>query len=183
MEKIFLTYNFKLILSILFFSFLLFRFSFFFKINYKKKRHERKISTAEKVISKVNSFTGDYKNQQIISYLRKIDPYVFEELILSSLALKGFKVIRNKSYSGDEGLDGMFIDNDKLFLIQAKRYSNTINTKHINDFTLLVSRKKAAGGLFIHTGKTAVKSYQNYKNSNIEIVSGQKLINLILHKN
>lgn len=92
-------------------------------------------------------------------------------------------MIRNKSYSGDEGLDGMFINNDKLFLIQAKRYSNTINTTHINDFTLLVSRKNAAGGLFIHTGKTAVKSYQNYKNSNIEIVSGQKLINLILHKN
>lgn len=183
MEKIFLTYNFKLILFVLFFSFLLFKFSVFFKINYKKKRHERKISTAEKVISKVNSFTGDYKNQQILSYLRKIDPYVFEELILSSLALKGFEIIRNASYSGDGGLDGMFLSNEKIFLVQAKRYSNTVNSTHINDFALLVSHKKAAGGMFIHTGKTAVKSYQNYKNSNIEIVSGQKLINLILHKN
>lgn len=76
----------------------------------------------------------------------------------------------------------MFISNEKLFLVQAKRYSNTIKTTHINDFALLVTQKKAAGGYFIHTGKTAITSYQNYKNSNIQIVSGQKLIDLILNK-
>lgn len=154
---------------------------FIFKTDFKKKRHERKIITGEKVIVKLNSFTGAYKNQQILTYLRKMDPYAFEELLLSALALKGFKIVRNKSYSGDGGIDGMFIDNEKVYLVQAKRYSNLIKTSHINDFAFLVSEKKAAGGYFIHTGKTVVKSYQIYKNSNIQIVSGQKLIDLILN--
>jgi len=40
-----------------------------------------------------------------IAYLRKIDPYVFEELLLEALLSKGFKITRNKRYSGDGGID------------------------------------------------------------------------------
>lgn len=174
-------HNFKLTVSILVLIIIFIILKLFLKTDYKKKRHERKIIIGEKVIIKLNSFTGAYRNQQILTYLRKMDPYAFEELLLSALALKGFKIVRNKSYSGDGGIDGMFIDKEKVFLVQAKRYSNIIKTSHINDFAFLVSEKNAAGGYFIHTGKTAVKSYQIYKNSNIQIVSGQKLIDLILN--
>ena len=175
------SHNFKLTVSILVLIIIFIILKLFLKTDYKKKRHERKIITGEKIIVKLNSFTGVYKNQQIITYLRKIAPYAFEELLLSAFALKGFNIIRNKSYSGDGGLDGMIIENEQVFLVQAKRYSNLIKTSHIKNFALLISEKNAEGGYFIHTGKTSVKSYQNYKNSKIQIISGQKLIDLIVN--
>ena len=161
------------------FQILPFIYNKFFKFDFKKRKHKNKIITADKVILKVKSFEGEFRNQRTLSYLRKIDPYVFEELILNCFELKGFKVIRNKSYSGDGGLDGMVIETNKKFLIQAKRYSNSIKTSHIEDFSTLIFNTNADGGYFIHTGKTSVKAYDNYKNSNIKIISGQKLIDFI----
>lgn len=174
-------HNFKLTVSILVLIIIFIILKLFLKTDYKKRRHKHKIITGDRIIAKLNSFTGVYKNQQILAYLRKIDPYVFEELILSAFALKGFKIIRNKSYSGDGGLDGMILSNDDVFLVQAKRYSNLIKTAHIKDFEILICDKNATGGYFIHTGRTSGKSYQAYKNSSIEIISGQKLIDLILN--
>lgn len=174
-------HNFNLTISILVLIIIFIVLKLFIKTDYKKKRHERKIITGEKIIVKLNSFTGIYKNQQILTYLRKIDPYVFEELVLSAFALKGFKIIRNKSYSGDGGLDGTIISNNDIFLIQVKRYSNSVKRAHIKDFSILIVEKNAIGGYFIHTGKTSARSYQEYTDSSIQIISGQKLINLILN--
>lgn len=174
-------HNIKLTVLILISIIVFILIKLFLKIDYKSKRHKRKIITADKIILKLNGFTGVYKNQQILAYLRKIDPYVFEELLLSAFAMKGFKIIRNKSYSGDGGIDGMIINNECLFLIQAKRYSSFVKREHIKDFELLITEKNAVGGYFIHTGRTAVKSHLEYKNSSIQIISGQKLIDLILN--
>lgn len=157
-----------------------FIYNTFFKFDFKKSKHKNKIITADKVILKIKSFDGEFKNQQILSYLRKIDPYVFEELILNCFEFKGLKVIKNKSYSGDGGLDGMVIETKKKLLIQAKRYSNSVKTSHIEDFSTLIFNTNADGGYFIHTGKTSLKAYDKYKNSNIKIISGQKLIDFII---
>jgi restriction system protein len=174
-------HNFKLTVSILILVIFFIILKLFLQADYKKRRHKRKIISGDKIIVKLNSFSGEYKNQQILSYLRKIDPYVFEELILSAFALKGFKIIRNKSYSDDGGLDGMILNNDDVFLIQAKRYTNLIKTSHIKDFQVLISQKNAIGGYFIHTGRTYGQCLTAFKNSTIEIISGQKLIDLIIN--
>jgi len=174
-------HNIKTTIFLLLVSITFIIFKLFLKKNYTKRRHKIKIMTADKVIVKLNSFTGEFKNQQILSYLRKIDPYVFEELILSAFALKGFSIIRNKSYSGDGGLDGTVFKKDARFLVQAKRYTNWVKTSHIKDFETLISNQKANGGYFIHTGKTSSKSLISFKSSTIIIISGQKLIDLILN--
>jgi restriction system protein len=90
-------YNFKLTVLILVLIIIFIILKLFFKPNYKKIRHKHKIITGDKIIAKLNSFSGIYKNQQILAYLRKIDPYAFEELVLSAFALKGFDIVRNKS--------------------------------------------------------------------------------------
>ncbi|MGS6531656.1 restriction endonuclease, partial [Enterobacter hormaechei] len=43
---------------------------------------------------------------QIINYLRKIDAFVFEELLLEGFEAHGFRTMRIKRYSGDGGIDG-----------------------------------------------------------------------------
>ena len=67
----------------------------------KYRRHESKASQAERVLAKMNGLAP----AQILAYLRKIDPYVFEELALCILERQGIAVVRNASYSGDGGLE------------------------------------------------------------------------------
>ena len=87
----------------------------------------------------------------VIKYLKKIDPYVCEEVVLSSLEDQGFEVARSKSYSGDGGCDGAVIIYGKSYLIQTKRYSGHISKQHMERFVALC-RKYRVRGLFVHTG-------------------------------
>lgn len=170
----FTPYKFKLafiLLSIIIFLYLRFK-------PRKNYRHIRNIEKSKRILLKMNEFEGDYKEARIISYLRKIDPYVFEELLLEALASKGFEVIRNKKYSGDGGIDGKAHFNGQLYYIQAKRYQKYIALKHLDEFQTKVGKDK---GLFVHTGKTGKDTYQKYRYSNIDIISGQRLIKLLLN--
>lgn len=150
-----------------------------FLIAYRKpSRHKRKIKSASRVIAKLNSFDH---NGQKINYLRKIDPFVFEELLLTSFKTKGFKIKRNTRYTGDGGIDGTIYDsNGHKILIQAKRYSGYINPKHLENFNTLILKEKAYRGFFIHTGKTsdAIRSLY-YNNTLIELYGGSKMLELL----
>lgn len=126
----------------------------------------------------MNEFEGEYKEARIIAYLRKIDPYVFEELLLEALLSKGFQITRNKRYSGDGGIDGKAVYKEQLYFIQAKRYKKYVSAQQLDKFEKVVGKEK---GLFIHTGKTGQCTYEKYKHSNIDIVSGQRLIKLLLN--
>lgn len=54
------------------------------------------------------------------AFLRSINPFTFEEMILETFEQRGYKVKRNTRYTGDGGIDGrVWLDGD-LFLIQAK---------------------------------------------------------------
>lgn len=142
----------------------------------KFNRHRHNRMKSKKILQKIRSFpfTG-----QRITYLRMIDPFVFEELLLDAFKAKGFNVVRNKRYTGDEGIDGVVWKNGTKYLIQAKRYKGHINVKHVTEFIALVESHKCHG-FFCHTGKTGPKSKQVVQNyGNITILSGQSLIDLI----
>ena len=142
----------------------------------KNKRHIYNIENSKKILEKINTFI--YPGQKL-NYLRKIDPFVFEELLLTSFERIGYKIKRNKKYTGDGGADGIVFDQKKQkYLIQAKRYSNYINAAHIKEFEILVKKKKCKG-FFIHTGKTGGKTYKNINKELITIISGDRLLNLI----
>lgn len=138
-------------------------------------RHYRKLKSARKVYAKIQGM----EDASVLPYLRKIDPYVFEELVLVAFRKKGYKVYRNRRYSGDGGIDGKVKINGRKVIIQDKRYKNYISLAHVQAFDELC-RKKRRNGLFIHTGKTGEGCKDIVWNSpRIEIISGQKLINLL----
>lgn len=137
-------------------------------------RHRIYINQARKILKKLQSFNHDGEK---ISYLRKIDPFVFEELILCAYESHGHSIIRNKRYTGDGGIDGQVIIDGQLTLIQAKRYSSHINARHVKDFSMICHRR-GVRGVFIHTGKTGEKSYRNTQSS-VRIISGSKLLELL----
>ncbi|WP_447870040.1 restriction endonuclease [Serratia fonticola] len=140
------------------------------------RRHRRYRATAVRVLQRLPQLGGD---GQRLAYLRKINPYVFEELLLLAFERQGYAVIRNASYSGDGGLDGQVIIGDKKYFIQAKRYGRAITPSHIKNSGALL-RHHHCQGFFIHTGRTGQLSRALLQNHpHVHLVSGQKLLALL----
>lgn len=111
--------------------------------------------------------------------LRAMDPLAFEELLLEAFEQRGHRVIRNRRYTGDGGVDGEVVIAGERWLIQAKRYRDIIKPEHVRDFALLCAIRQQRG-LFIHTGRTGGMSRTAVDGAiGIEIVSGQRLLALL----
>lgn len=142
-----------------------------------KSRHRRNINQSYKAIQTLRSFSGGERNARVMVYLRRCDPYVFEEILLSALQQHGIDIRRNDRYSGDGGIDGQCVIEGQHFLIQAKRYQGYINSRHVQDFVQVL--KPHQGGLFIHTGKTGPQS-RRQRLDRVAIISGEWLVKLVL---
>ena len=141
----------------------------------KNRRQARpKVKASYKALSKLQQIV--LPGQQY-AYLRKVDPFIFEEMILSALKKLGYKIKRNTRYTGDGGIDGMVLVDGKKVLIQAKRYGKHINPQHVKDFSL-ICQGQGCRGLFIHTGITGKESYRS-TDGKVKIVSGGKMLDLL----
>lgn len=146
----------------------------FFKRANRKHRYNRKKSL--QILRKINAFEFD---GQRINYLRKINPFIFEELLLDAFQNNGYSVKRNDRYTGDNGIDGIVSKDGVKFLVQAKRYTKHINLKHLKDFNELTIKMNCKG-FFIHTGRTGKGTWNEERQmTNVSIVSGSKLLKLI----
>jgi len=153
--------------------------SIFAGIFFSKHHHHYKIKQGERILKKIRTFQGENIDERIINYLRKINPFTFEELLLSLFKENGCKIKRNKRYTGDGGIDGRFKYNGKWYLIQAKRYTNYIKSSDVSKFSTLCQTHKVRG-LFIHTGKVGKASNQIVANNpDIMIITPQDLITFI----
>lgn len=138
----------------------------------KLHNHKHNVKKSKKLIKKVARIRDPNKQ---ITYLRKIDHFLFEEVVLSALSSMRFKIKRNAAYTGDGGIDGQVKIKGKWYLIQSKRYSNYIDKTHVEEF-IEVCRKRKQPGLFIHTGKTGKETSLVFQSTrNIHCVSGHLL--------
>ena len=116
----------------------------------------------------------------VIAYLRKVDPYVFEELVLLSFKKAGYSVKRNRRYSGDGGIDGRIAKDGRRWFVQCKRYRGYISPRHVAAFAA-VCQEGRRGGVFVHTGRTGGASKEMFAcDDDIEVVSGQRLYRLVV---
>ena len=146
----------------------------------KQKSHRVRIRKATRVFHLLKNTEFKREPGRLFAYLRTLDPFVFEELLLIAFKSRGLKVIHNKRYTGDGGIDGMVILPSKERLaIQAKRYKNHINLQHIKDFSGVLKNHRCQGGLFIHCGKSGQTVYQNIP-ENIMLISGTNLHRLLV---
>ncbi len=142
-----------------------------------QRRHRRYRVIAERVMARLPQLGGE---AQRLAYLRKINPYVFEELLLLAFERQGYSIKRNVLYSGDGGLDGTVFIEGRTYFIQAKRYGKTITPSHIRDFgALLLSAR--CDGFFIHTGRTGQLSRALLQaHPQVHLISGKKLLALLV---
>ena len=146
------------------------------RISASRRRHRRNIRNARRVFDKLATFQGAHRGAQVITYLRQLSPYVFEEVVLEAFHRKGYRIRRNASYSGDGGLDGRIYDAaGRLTLIQCKRYRGPIQAAHVRAFVSLVEEHSAAG-YFVHTGKTSFRLLK--ATQRITFISGASLVSL-----
>jgi restriction system protein len=118
---------------------------------------------------------------QRFKYLRDIDHFLFEEILVTTFEQRGYKVIRTKM-TRDNGSDGYVFINGKKIVIQAKRYSGHIKRSAVIEFEKLIQTEKGvSAGLFIHTGKTSGPVLKMFHDSqDMVLLSGlDRVINFI----
>lgn len=145
----------------------------------KKKSHRTRIIKAKRLFQLFKK--PEFKTQpgRLFAYIKTIDPFVFEELLLIAFKSRGHRVIRNKRYTGDGGIDGIVIlPSNQRMAVQAKRYQNHINAQHLKDFAAVLKNHGCSGGYFIHCGKTGLATYQQIP-ENITLISGATLHRLL----
>ena len=146
------------------------------------RRHQQNVQKARQLIDHLNTFKGPGQEGRLLNYLRKIDPYVFEELSLKGFERHGFRVVRNNRYSGNGGLDGtVYSQTGDCYLLQAKRYRGLISRQHLLDFGQLIGKlspgmNRVAGGYFIHTGRTPQCLFAVARSPQTTILSGHTLL-------
>lgn len=147
-----------------------------FRPTRSQRRHKRNQERSYRDLAKIREI-GPLENPgQCFNWLRKVDPYRFEEMILSELDRRKLKIVRNSSYSGDGGIDGQFFLNGELWLIQAKRYSGFVRADHVWAFEAICAMRSARG-LFVHTGRTPHEFQQVKRRVGcIRVISGDELM-------
>ncbi|WP_420842900.1 restriction endonuclease [Erwinia mallotivora] len=141
-----------------------------------QRRHRRYQKQAVRALSRLPQLRDDAAR---FAWLRKMNPYVFEEMLLTALSRQGYRIRRNSRYSGDGGADGQVWIDGRRWLIQAKRYSASISAGHVADFGQLTARE-GCRGLFVHTGRTGGVSLDAIgRYPAVTLISGQRLLWLL----
>lgn len=68
-----------------------------------QRRHRRYQKQAARALLRLSRLRDEPAR---ISWLRKMNPYVFEEMLLTALSRQGLRIQRNARYSGDGGAMG-----------------------------------------------------------------------------
>lgn len=144
------------------------------------RRHRRNVRRSRKVLERLAELPHE---GAVINYLRKVDPYLVEEVVLTLLEQRGLFVLRNISYSGDGGLDGRFWWPGRGWhAVQCKRYSSAIKPEHARQFSDL-ARQRYRGGVLVHTGRTGDQSQEAMAPHSLFLLSGSTLTRSIKGEN
>lgn len=137
-----------------------------------RRRHQRNVASSRRLLALLATFPHE---GAVINYLRKVDPFVMEELVLTLLESQGLFVLRNRAYTGDGGVDGAFFWPGRGWhAVQCKRYSGAINPGHARAFRDHV-QNRYRGGVLVHTGRTGDQSQEAMTPAGLFLLSGSTL--------
>ncbi|MBC7255007.1 MAG: restriction endonuclease [Chloroflexi bacterium] len=131
--------------------------------------------------------------EEILQKVKGCSPSFFERLVVDLLVKMGYGGTRYDAgqavgRSGDGGIDGI-IKEDRLGLdviyIQAKRWENSVGSPEIHRFAGALLGKRAQKGVFITTSTFTreAREYANSSGTNIVLIDGETLANLMIDHN
>lgn len=142
------------------------------------RRHRRNIIRAQRLLTELAPWAQsgqDRDRMRLFTYLRQVDPYVFEDLVLEAFVRSGHRVRRNRRYTGDGGVDGRVLIRGIWCPVQSKRYSDHISRAHVAAFAALPGQHPIR--LFVHTGAAVRQDLGGARS--VLIVSGPRLVALL----
>ena len=152
-----------------------------------------KSETPEELIDSAYQMLNSTLRKEIIDFVKKMDPFRFEQLVVDLLVAMGYGGSREEAAqvtkaSGDEGIDGI-INEDRLGLdviyLQAKRWKQTVGRKEIQSFVGALAGQQAHKGVFITTSDfadTAI-AYAKKVSQKVILIDGDKLADLMIKHN
>lgn len=138
-----------------------------------KRRISRRTLVAQRWLRAFRKGTSKYSSFQRFAFIRKVDFFLWEEILMLCFEERGYPVQRTK-LTRDGGSDGFVNINGLRVIIQAKRYSGRISKDHVLALENIVRNAEHLDyGLFIHTGKSS-RPIIHYARSSpyIELISG-----------
>ena len=167
----------------------------FHKKRDKKSADETEVAvsdtqTPEERISSLTSALNDQLADELLTVVRAMDPYKFEQLVVDLLFAMGYGGSREEAAkvtkaSNDEGIDGI-INEDRLGLdviyIQAKRWKENIGRKEIQAFVGALAGQQATKGVFITTSKfrDTAPQYAQTVMQKVILIDGDRLGELMI---
>lgn len=135
-----------------------------------KPRAKWRVKHSKKIHRRLSKLASSEEKRDL---LKELDPYLFEELVLTAYEQQGQRVRRNRRYSGDGGIDGMVWLKGKCHFVQSKLYTGYIKRRHLEEFDQLC-RHRRVRGVFVYTGLLNSKLKQHFKH--ISIISFDELL-------
>ena len=90
--------------------------------------------------------------------------------------------VRITRSSRDKGVDAVVFDPDPItggkIIIQAKRYTNTVDVSSVRDLFGTVQNESANRGILVTTSQFGGDSYEFAKDKNLTLIDGQRLLGL-----
>lgn len=131
----------------------------------------------------------DNLSDELLTKLRKTDPYVFEHMMIELMTRMGYKGADGEAFvtqkSNDGGIDGI-LNQDALGLrkiyVQVKRYAedNTVGRQTISQFHGDLDLQGAGSGVFITTSSFTRSAEEAGKKFNIRLIDGEALTKLMI---
>ncbi len=104
------------------------------------------------------------------------------ELFQKEFAEKGAEVKVTQS-SRDRGVDAVIFDPDPIkggkFVIQAKRYTKTVDVSAVRDLCAVVQKEGASRGILVTTSSYGTDAYTFAQNSPVTLLNGSELLGLL----
>jgi restriction system protein len=108
--------------------------------------------------------------------------HLCRELFEKAFASSGAEV-RVTQASRDQGVDAIIFDPDPLrggkIIIQAKRYTNTVDVSAVRDLYGAVLNEGAIKGILVTTSKYGSEAYSFAKDKPLTLLNGQELLSLL----
>lgn len=128
---------------------------------------------------------------ELLQEVMKINPYVFEKLVVDLLSKMGYGTIAYGSHttsaSGDDGIDGIIMEDKlgfSLIYMQAKKWSQdkVVGQPDIQSFVGAIAGKHG-DGLFVTTARFSQKAKDYAHLHHIILVDGKGLTELMIEYN
>lgn len=149
--------------------------------------------TPDEQIASLTSALNFQLADELLTQVRAMDPYKFEQLVIDLLFAMGYGGSRAEAAhvtkaSNDEGIDGI-ISEDRLGLnmiyVQAKRWKDSVGRKEIQAFVGALAGKQASKGVFITTStfRNTATEYADAVTQKIVLIDGERLGELMIEYN